>query len=311
IYTSFKPLFAKLIGIFIICILITYFISKRFNRHINKEIASIQHFLSRVSTKNYNVAISRSPIKEFDTISRQLTHMKNNIESSDIKLAKRSAKIRLKNTQLEGILSSISHEFKNPIAIITASAQTLEKNPDISKEDKQKFIDKIVKNSEKLVILIDKLKIAFVDNFSLKTEDVALKALSNEVAKELMECYKGRKILINGKETIIKADKDMIRQVIQNLSENALKYSNNNIQIELSPFSLIIKDSGVGISKEDQKFVGKKFFRVDKNSWNNSLGLGLYIVKNIIKLHNFELIVESELDKGSEFGFKFPSSKEI
>lgn len=308
IYKALTPMFIKLLAIFLAGLLFTYIVAKIFSKLMDKELGEIQHFLENISRKNYNISMKRSLISEFDTICLQLNEMKNSMKNLDEKLNKRSAKIRLKNTQLEGILSSISHEFKNPISIITASAQTLKSDPNMDETSKERFILKIVKNSEKLVNLIDKLKIAFIDNFSLKTEDVNLKILSLEISKELMEKFKDRTILVEGDDVTVKADADMIRQVIQNLCENALKYSDKSVKIVVSNSSLLIEDRGVGVSEEDIKLITKKFYRADKNSWNNSFGLGLYIVKNILKLHDFEMIISSKLGVGSTFGFKFRSN---
>lgn len=307
IYLTLTPMFIRLLAIFLAGLVFTYMIAKIFSKLMDKELSKIQYFLENVARKNYNITIKRSLINEFDMICLQLNDMKNSMESLDDKLNKRSAKIRLKNTQLEGILSSISHEFKNPISIITASAQTLKNDPNMDEASKDKFITKIVKNSEKLVNLIDKLKIAFIYNFSLKTEDVNLKALSLEISKELMDKFKGRNILVKGDNVIIKADADMIRQVIQNLCENALKYSDDSVEIIITNSDLVVKDSGVGVSQKDIKLITKKFYRADENSWNNSFGLGLYIVKNILKLHGFEMIIDSQLGIGSTFGFRFRS----
>lgn len=308
IYIESRKLFTKLLAISLFLLFLNYFVLKRFNKTLEKEIKKIQCFLSKMAVKDYSAEISPSKIKEFNTIGTKLTIMKNSILALDEKSHKRAAKIRLKNTQLESILSSISHEFKNPIAIIKIASQTLKSDPDISEEDKHKFIDKITKNSDKMVNLIDKIKLTFSQNKELinKTK-FSLNALSKDISLELMEKYKDRNIFIGGEcvECEIEADKDLIRQVIQNLVENALKYSHDDVFIEINKNSFCVIDRGIGISPENLSLVTKRYFRVSGNSWNSSLGLGLYIVRQILKAHDFKLIIESELDKGSKFGFEF------
>ena len=67
----------------------------------------------------------------------------------------------------------------------------------------------------------------------------------------------------------------------------------------------MISDSGIGINPHDLEKITKKFYRVSQNEWNNSLGLGLSIVSNILKLHHFELEIQSEENSGSVFTIKF------
>lgn len=305
VYVEVKELFIKLVLISASCFLLSYFIIKKFSKAIDKEIEKTQEFLAKIAAKDYSANISSSHITEFNTIANQLTHMKNSILKMDNKANKRAAKIRLKNTQLESILSSISHEFKNPIAIIKAASQTLKSNPDMSEKDKVKFTDKITKNSEKMVNLIDKIKLTFSSNQDIvHTTKFNLGEISKEVALELMDRYKSRNIHTQG-DCEIEADKDLIRQVVQNLIENALKYSNDDIFIEIKEHSFYVIDKGIGISEDNINLVTKRYFRVNNNTWNSSLGLGLYIVKQILKAHNFKFIIESKLNEGSKIGFEF------
>lgn len=104
---------------------------------------------------------------------------------------------------------------------------------------------------------------------------------------------------------MIDADEALIRQVIVNLVENAIKYSLDDISIELSKNSLLVRDRGVGIEQKELKLITKKYFKTSDNNKTNSFGLGLYIVKQILKLHDFEMIANSTSGKGSSFGFKF------
>ncbi|CZE49354.1 HAMP domain-containing sensor histidine kinase [Campylobacter geochelonis] len=304
IYIKFKDLFLKLAVAFFICLFLSYLIAKQFNKAMNKELKKVQLFLEKVAQKDFSASMDSSYISEFQTIASQLEEMKRSIIKADKKAQKRAAKIRLKNTQLEGILSSISHEFKNPIAIIQASSQTLKNDSKMDDEYRDKFINKIVNNSQKIVNLMDKLKLSFTDSLVLNLSEFDLVLLSHEVANEMMEKYPTRKVAVFGDKKVIKADKDMIRQAVQNLVENAIKYSSDEVKVLHTSRGIFVVDEGVGISKENIALVSKKFFKVNENSWNNSLGLGLYIVKYILKLHNFEMIIKSELGKGSTFGFE-------
>ncbi|MCZ6116793.1 sensor histidine kinase [Campylobacter ureolyticus] len=305
-YINLKNLFLKLFLIFIIFLILTYLINRTFSKIIGKEIVKINFFLDKISKKDYSFNISNSFIKEIDLIYKKLNQVKIDIIKLDKKLNQKAAKIRLKNTQLEGILSAISHEFKNPVAIIKASSDTLKNDSLMSEEFKNKFIEKIIKNSQKIVNLVDKIKLSFTQKeITLNINEFNLKEIVKDVKNELLEKYKDRNILISGNDTLIKADKILIKQVILNLSENALKYSNDEIILQINEHSFFVKDRGIGIEEENLNLITKRYFRVSKNNWDSSLGLGLYIVKQILKTHNFNFIIKSEFNKGSTFGFEF------
>lgn len=305
-YINLKNLFLKLFLIFIIFLILTYLINRTFSKIIGKEIVKINFFLDKISKKDYSFNISNSFIKEIDLIYKKLNQVKIDIIKLDKKLNQKAAKIRLKNTQLEGILSAISHEFKNPVAIIKASSDTLKNDSLMSEEFKNKFIEKIIKNSQKIVNLVDKIKLSFTQKeITLNINEFNLKEIVKDVKNELLEKYKDRNILISGNDTLIKADKILIKQVILNLSENALKYSNDEVILQINEHSFFVKDRGIGIEEENLNLITKRYFRVSKNNWDNSLGLGLYIVKQILKVHNFNFIIKSEFNKGSTFGFEF------
>lgn len=305
-YINLKSLFLKLFLIFTVFLILTYLINRIFSKIIGKEIVKINFFLDKISKKDYSFNISNSFIKEFDLIYKKLNQVKIDIIKLDKKLNQKAAKIRLKNTQLEGILSAISHEFKNPVAIIKASSDTLKNDPLMSEEFKNKFIEKIIKNSQKIVNLVDKIKLSFTQKeITLNISEFNLKEIVKDVKNDLLEKYKDRNILISGNDTLIKADKILIKQVILNLSENALKYSNDEVILQINEHSFFVKDRGIGIEEENLNLITKRYFRVSKNNWDNSLGLGLYIVKQILKVHNFNFIIKSEFNKGSNFGFEF------
>jgi len=91
---------------------------------------------------------------------------------------------------------------------------------------------------------------------------------------------------------------------LKNLIENALKYSKDEVEVRVNGKKISISDKGAGISSSDISKVTKKFYRSGTHSWDNSMGLGLSIVKSILTLHRTKLEIESEEEKGSTFSFK-------
>lgn len=290
-----------------ICFIVLFIIYKIFQTHIEKEIYKIIDFLSNISQSNYNVALENTKSTDLKLLYDSLNLTKEKLQEKDKKNRKKSAKIRFRNMQLEAILSSISHEFKNPIAIIQASIQTIQNDPNMDIATKNKFTNKIEKNCIKLTNLIDRLKINLEDEeINIKKTDFDIFQLAKEVTQSLQEKYQNRNIIINSdNNSIMNADKTMIEQVIANLVENALKYSKDDILIEIKNGKFMVIDKGIGIPQDEIKLVTKKFYRVNKNNWNNSFGLGLYIVKFMLKLHDISLIILSKEGVGSQIGFKF------
>ncbi|WP_228568565.1 sensor histidine kinase [Campylobacter sputorum] len=290
-----------------ICFIVLFIIYKIFQTHIEKEIYKIIDFLNNISQSNYNVALENTKSTDLKLLYDSLNLTKEKLQEKDKKNRKKSAKIRFRNMQLEAILSSISHEFKNPIAIIKASIQTIQNDPNMDIATKNKFTNKIEKNCIKLTNLIDRLKINLEDEeINIKKTDFDISKLAKEVTQSLQEKYQNRNIIINSdNNSIMNADKTMIEQVIANLVENALKYSKDDILIEIKNGKFMVIDKGIGIPQDEIKLVTKKFYRVNKNNWNNSFGLGLYIVKFMLKLHDISLIILSKEGIGSQIGFKF------
>lgn len=264
---------------------------------LSKQISEI--FNDNLEEKDESMIFTYS--KEFE---KQLNLLKIYLKDKNAKSIKKSAKIKVKNNQLRGILSSISHEFRNPISIIRISSQNL-KSDDLPKELELKFLDKIDRNSQKLVNLIDRLNLKSTQGITLSRSEFDLKAVCIECKNELLEKYKNREILVQDRQALIKADETLIKQVIINLVENALKYSLNTVKISFEDGCLLVKDKGKGIKEEDIELVTKKYFKTEDNIATNSFGIGLYVVKHILKLHDFEMIIQSEFGVGSTFGFRY------
>ena len=105
--------------------------------------------------------------------------------------------------------------------------------------------------------------------------------------------------------------------MLLNLIENAIKYSNDKVKIEIKTygnqnyFYLEVKDNGIGIPKEDLPRIFERFYRVDKSRAKGGTGLGLAIVKHIVKMFNGEIYVKSDLNKGTTFKIKIRKIKRL
>jgi len=220
------------------------------------------------------------------------------------KLKKENKKLKIQNQFKDDLISAISHEFKNPITIINGYIETILKS-NIPPALQKKFLEKIEKNTLRLNELINRLYLVSKlekNKFSIRKSKFRFDLL----IKDLIKSFDEERFILNLKEVEIYADKELIQIVISNLISNAIKYSKDKITINLNDKFEII-DKGIGIDKDKIELITQKFFRIAKNDWDNSLGLGLYIVKKILKLHNTNLLIESKKKRGSKFYFDITS----
>lgn len=214
-------------------------------------------------------------------------------------------------------VANVSHELKTPLTSIKGFAETLKEVDDNT--TKEKFLDIINDEAERLTRLInDILILSSIENAEeIILEPVNLNREINNVYNLMKNIADKKNIKINivGEEIeCIYSDKDRIKQMMINLIDNAIKYSEPNTSIIISKSEknnniiLSVKDEGVGISREHLDRLFERFYRVDKARSRNQggTGLGLAIVKHIVIGFNGTIDVESELGKGSKFTIIIP-----
>lgn len=288
----------------IIAFLSTYFISIK----IKKETDTILDFLTHLSNKKSSFLPDSNYTYEFHKITKLLNKVAIRLYKREKQKAKQNAKLKFANRQKDEIISALSHEFKNPIAIISGYSETILNDEQMPQAMKNKFLTKIQTNAIKMSHIIDKLRL------TLKLEEgkqemlllpCSMKKLIDNCVSDLHDKYKNREILVLGEDITLKVDETLISMAISNLIENALKYSEDEIIVQISENSICIIDKGIGIEANELENINQKFYRISNNGWNNSLGLGLFIVQSVLSLHNFKLEIASEFGKGSRFYIKY------
>ncbi|WP_228144675.1 ATP-binding protein [Poseidonibacter parvus] len=305
---NFIKLTAQIFGFIAFFLIIGFFITYSISIKIKKETDNILNFLTQLSDKKPTYILKSRYTQEFYKITRLLNKVALKLSKREKQKAKQTAKLKIANRQKDEIISALSHEFKNPIAIISGYSETILNDNDMPVVMKEKFLSKIHSNANKMSHIIDKLRL------TLKLEEgkqellltpCPIKNILNDITSDLEDKYKNREIIISGEDIDLKVDETLISMAISNLIENALKYSEDEVFVELTDNSIIIKDKGIGIEAKELEKIRNKFYRVSNNGWNNSLGLGLFIVQAILSLHNFKLEINSEFNKGSEFRIKY------
>jgi len=250
--------------------------------------------------------------------------------SNDYKSEEKRALIVLSDTtkirKLERIrtdfVSNVSHELKSPLGAILGYVETLLDDPSISDKNRKKFTEVIHKNIIKLIAIVEDLLIlSRVETGGIN--DIS-KFYPEDIIREVVELYEGKinakhlelKIIMPSNHLAMVASKFQIRQVILNLLDNAIKYTNNHgsitITLSMVDESIVFSfsDTGIGIPYHEQERIYERFYQVEKSRTVdlNGTGLGLSIIKHIVDLHKGHIDLDSRLNHGSTFTVFFPQN---
>lgn len=209
--------------------------------------------------------------------------------------------------------ANVSHELKTPLTSISGYSELIE-NGMVSQNDVGRFAGEIHRNARRLISLInDILKLSELDSSredTLNLEDVDLYELAENSIVMLGPVAEKRYIRLHleGESCVVRADRDLMDEVIYNLCDNAIRYNREggNVWVHIGP-GISVRDDGIGISQEHQQRIFERFYRVDKSRSKKTggTGLGLAIVKHIVDLHGGEIRVESAPGLGTTVSVLF------
>ncbi|PZT47937.1 two-component sensor histidine kinase [Helicobacter valdiviensis] len=211
-----------------------------------------------------------------------------------------------KITSLNAFIKDSTHEINTPLSVILMSVERI-KEEKLEPQDLQKF--KRIKMAAKTLSQIyeDLVYYNFPHLMEGKNEKIDLKQLLSERVDYFMPFYQQKNIdfSANLQESSIVASRTKIARVVDNLLDNAFKYTNvgGKVHLNLTKNTLSVIDNGCGIKKEDQKRIFERYVR--SNEEQGGFGIGLSIVKKICNAYKIEITCKSEVGKGSEFILKW------
>ena len=280
-------------------LILSYFMSKR----LSKPLVDMSRTAKKLGKGNYDVSFKKGDYSEVDDLADTLNYATNELTKT-IEMRK-------------DLIANVSHDLKTPLTVIKSYGEMIR---DISGSDEKKrneHIATIINEADHLTELVnDLLDLSKMEsnlesvNFLPVDLEKTVTNVSNRfnVLKEKNDFIFEFKII--GDCTIL-GDEKKLEQVIYNLINNAINYSKEEKYLKIIleekdgkvRFDCI--DHGLGIEEDDIDEIWERFYRVRDNHTRPSVGtgLGLYIVKNILELHNFQYGVNSELGKGSDFYF--------
>ena len=223
--------------------------------------------------------------------------------------------IDLKRTEFS---ANVSHELKTPLTSINGYAEILKSNM-VPIEDVSKFGTVIYDEGRKLLMMIDDIiELSRLDegNVELQPDIHNLSEIIHDVIETLSQKAESKNISINVIAYELypfRCNYQLLRELFINLIDNGIKYNkeNGNINVEVKDsedlYTIVISDTGIGISEEDKSRIFERFYTVDKShNKKDSSGLGLAIVKHIVRLYKGSITVESKLDEGATFVIRLP-----
>lgn len=296
-----KILISQLIyvTILVLCLsfLIAYFVSKK----ISGPMIEINKKAKRMSKGDYQFSFKTdSNISEIVELTTTLDEAKDELEKTD-------------DLRRE-LLANVSHDLKTPLTMIKAYAEMVRDITYKDKEKRESNLNTIIEETDRLTLLVnDILDLSKLGSVvEIKCEDFDLNQMIRTIMKRF-ECFEDIKFVYENEKTLmVHADIKKMEQVIYNLVGNAINYvgKDKKVMIQIienkSTYTVEVIDHGKGIKKEELDKIWDKYYKIDKTHQRNQVGtgIGLSIVKEILKNHNFNYGVKSELKKGTTFYFE-------
>ncbi|MDG1276095.1 MAG: HAMP domain-containing sensor histidine kinase [Algoriphagus sp.] len=279
-------------------------------RHLREIVRTVEKFKdgdlkARVSESN-----SKS---ELAVLGNTFNHMADTI-LNNIEELKKVDSLRRE------LIANVSHDLRNPLAIINGYIETLQiKGENLSKEEKEKYLKIISDSTDRLTKLVaDLFDLSKLESgqMHVKLERLKVQELlfDSALKYELLAQTKGIEIKsqICQNLPIVKADLSLIDRVIQNLLDNAVKYTPNQGEILIDACEvpnggvcIKIRNSGNGIPQGELQSLFDRYYMIDKNQQGvQGSGLGLAIVKHILEIHGSEIKIHSDSKSFTEFEFE-------
>jgi signal transduction histidine kinase len=253
---------------------------------------------------------------EIDQIGETFHHMMSHI-------VQQMNKLKETDTLRRELIANVSHDLRTPLASLHGYLETLLlKEGTMTSQEQRNYLEIAARHSARLGKLVSELfELAKLDSHETKphVEPCSLSELVQDVVQKFHLAAEKKKIGLRAELhtdlPFISADIGLIERVLDNLIENALRYTPEGgaITIALIPnhdhVTVEVIDTGIGIPQEDIPYIFDRFYRVEKQERSDGTGLGLAIAKRILELHGSPIQAESALNAGTTFTFHLPIYK--
>lgn len=310
--------------LFFALIVVAAILALIYSNMVSKPLVTLTYVADKMANMDFSVVCSTEREDEIGSLANSLNILSNNLHNALMDLQDKNKKLEddiEKERQIENMrkefTANVSHELKTPIGIIEGYAEGI-KDGIVTGEDAVLYLETIIDESKKMSVLVtNMLELSKLESGASKPnfEDFNINRLIAKVIKKHEPEFEIHRFNVHFNSSTpysyVYADAFQMEQVFTNLITNAIKYTppgndiNINIEEGLDKFRLSVQNMGTSIPESEIAKLFDKFYRVDKSrerTQRNSTGLGLSIVKNILKLHNSEFNIRN-IDGGVEFYF--------
>lgn len=294
-------LIAALITMLIVLVLVGVF-----SYHMAKPLRQMSNAAKKFAVGDFSARVKVTGNDEIGQLALAFNNMADSLSSSE--------------GMRRSFIANVSHELKTPMTTIAGFVDGM-LDGTIPPQNHRHYMNIVSLEVKRLSRLVQSmLSLSRIDNGELKLsrQDFEMVSVIINVLAGFEPQIREKNLEIRGLQNFrklkVNADPDLMHQVIYNLIENAVKFTNDNGYIEFAvvetkyELSISIENSGPGIPPEDIRYIFDRFYKTDKSRSmdKKGMGLGLFITRSIMRLHGGHIYVESEPDKYCRFTFKLP-----
>lgn len=294
---------SQLVYVTVIILMVGFIISLFISKRLADPIVKITDTANSLAKGNYDVIFEKGDYKEIDDLVTTLNYATRELSRTD-------------NLRKE-LIANISHDLRTPLTMIKSYAEMLRDLPS-DKNKKIKNLNVIIEETDRLSLLVNDIMNLSKLESKIDTLNITkfnLSELVSSITNHFSYLVERDKYVFEFKikeNLYVSADKEKIEQVMYNLISNAINYTGDDKRVIINlkgtddHIRFEVKDSGSGISKKNMEHIWDRYYKVNKEHKRSVVGtgLGLYIVKNILMMHNARYGVDSIINKGSTFYFE-------
>jgi len=286
--------------------IIAIFLGTIIIKKITKPLVEMKHAAGRVSKGDYSVIVHNNSKDEIGQLAHAFNHMSDSIRKED--------------ERKKEFLANVSHELRTPISYVKGYSEAIVTGMTKNQEDSIKYLNLIHREAGRMERIVgDLLDLSKfdTDEYRLEKTPLPLAQLVEDSIQKYVKTIQEKNLKFQCKldpDIIINGDEGRIEQILQNIMDNALRYTVTGeiaitlYMIEEDSCCIEIKDTGVGIPTDDLQKIKQRFYRVNKARTRNDggSGLGLAIAEKLINLHGGTLSILSKVGKGTTVQIKLP-----
>ena len=294
--------------IVVIVIFIFSYVLNRFFLKPIKNLVNYTNIIKEKSSKQTNIEIFKNRNDELGKLSKSLDEMTNELQK------------RIETT--ENFSTDLVHEIRNPLASLKSASEIISDTD--SNEQRQKLIKIISHDVERIERLITDYSQMLKDEAAIsfeKMKKINLKDIIQSVVDDFNNIYMSKrgisiKMKVNGSQNYnIFGIENRIEQIVANLLDNSISFSNDNQEIKVGlsilenkKILLEVVDQGEGFKEKNTGKIFNRFYSNRPQKFGEHSGLGLNIVKNLVELHNGQIVASNNIDKGAKIEITFPKA---